>query len=430
MNDRDWAEMQAQYADAMEAWRKHPQARRIIDTTTDYVLGDGLTPQAPGQMGRFIQQFWTHRQNRMDLRLPDLVDELSRSGDLFIAMFRNPGDGMSYVRAIPKSNIIKIETADNDWETELAYHERARVGEEAKVWLSPNHPEAATADAVMMHYAINRPIGALWGDSDLAPIIPWLLRYSRMLEDRVRLNWAARVFYWFVKVPKADVQATQAKYSKDTPQPGAIIVHNEAEEWDMKTPNLGGGDAANDLQAVRMMVAVGAGQPPHWLADSMDVNLATATAMEKQAVRHLARRQNMVADMVSDLCHVAYSRAYNQTAATRRIPTRDAIVVELPDISRDDNSSLATAGGQLATAFNSLTQALGTDSPTLKEESLRLFFQFIGEPLDADQVTAILDELDNGTDEPEPITEPTEVDEDEAAEMARLPVGANGHYHN
>jgi hypothetical protein len=37
-------------------------------------------------------------------------------------------------------------------------------------------------------YAVNRPIGALRGESDLAPILPWMQRYSRWLEDRVRLS--------------------------------------------------------------------------------------------------------------------------------------------------------------------------------------------------------------------------------------------------
>ena len=33
---------------------------------------------------------------------------------------------------------------------------------------------------------LNRPVGCLRGESDLAPVLPWLRRYSRWLEDRVR----------------------------------------------------------------------------------------------------------------------------------------------------------------------------------------------------------------------------------------------------
>ncbi len=392
-NDRDYADMQGQYADAVEAWRKNPQARRIIDITTDHVLGDEFRPVADGQIGRFIEQFWKHRQNRMDIRLPAIVDELNRAGDVFVVLFRNAGDGMSYVRTIPKSQIIKIETAENDWETEIAYHERRGPGEEPRVWLSPQHPDAAAADAVMLHYAINRPVGALWGDGDLSPVIPWILRYSKMLEDRVRLNFFARAFYWLVRVPKSAVQATRERYRAAPPPPGAIIVHDDQEEWDIKTPNLGASDAANDLQALRIMIAVGSGQPPHWHGDSMDVNLATATAMERAAVRHLKRRQQEVADMVVDLCYVAYERAY-AAGVQRRAPNRDAIRIDLPDLSRDDNQLLAQAGGELVQAFIGLDTALSTGSRTLQERMLQLFGQFIAEPVSNEEIKRILDELE------------------------------------
>jgi hypothetical protein len=44
-NERDAAEIQDLYQDALIAWRKNPIAKRIIDITTDYCLGDG--PHAP-----------------------------------------------------------------------------------------------------------------------------------------------------------------------------------------------------------------------------------------------------------------------------------------------------------------------------------------------------------------------------------------------
>lgn len=432
-NDCDYAAMQSQYSEGLTAWRTNPQARRIIEITTDHVLGDGLMPEAPGQMGRFIRQFWQHRQNRMAMRLPAIVDEIGRAGDVFLVLFRNPGDGMSYVRPIPKSQIIKIETAPNDWETEIAFHERRGPGEEPRVWLSPNHPDAAGADAVMVHYAINRPVGAMWGEGDLATITPWLLRYDKMLDDRVKLNAFSRFFYWFVKVKKGAVAAVHQKYAKATPPAGAIIVHDEGEEWDMKTPNLGAADASHDLQAVRMMIAVGAGQPPHWLGDSMDVNLATATAMERTAIRHLKRRQLEIGDMVIDLCYVAYSRAHG-LGVQRRAPDRDAITIAFPDLSRDDNVMLAQAGGELASAFNGLTAAMSTGSRTLKERTLRLFSQFIAEPMDDREITAILDELEEAR-AAMPVFAPADDseedaaadDDDELSAVGRIWRNGNGH---
>ena len=77
----------------------------------------------PQPADSFIRRFWNHPQNRMDLRLEAMCDELSRAGDLFVVLFRNPQDGMSYIRFVTKDRIASIETAPNDWETELAYYE-------------------------------------------------------------------------------------------------------------------------------------------------------------------------------------------------------------------------------------------------------------------------------------------------------------------
>ncbi|MBN1318740.1 MAG: hypothetical protein JXA42_24885, partial [Anaerolineales bacterium] len=155
-NERSWSEIQELYDDALLAWRKNPIAKRIVDITTDFVVGDGITLDAPGAIGRFIKAWWNHPKNQLDLRIPNLSDELTRAGDLYITLHRNDQDGLSYLRAIPKDRILRIQTAPNDWESELAYYEIQESGEQRE-WLSPAHPQAAGAPAVMIHYAVNRP---------------------------------------------------------------------------------------------------------------------------------------------------------------------------------------------------------------------------------------------------------------------------------
>lgn len=414
--ERPEAARQAQYRDALEAWRSNPYAKRIVDLITDYTVGDGIAPVGPGEIGRFVDAFWHHPQNRLDLRLPDLMDELSRSGDLFLALFRNPADGMSYVRAVPKSEIVEIVTAENDWEREVAYvvtsdELRVTSSEEhsllvtssddrsrhssfvtgGKVFLSPAHPDAAAVEAVMVHYSINRPVGALLGESELASILPALRWYNRMLEDRVRLNWAARAFLWFVTVPTGRVNAKAEQYSAP-PEPGSIVVHDEGERWDMVAPNLRGLDAQHDLRALRQAISAGSGQPPHWHGDGGDVNRAVAAAMQDPALRRLRRRQRHLQYVVADLCHTAYGRAYEVGLARRR-PERAAIRVALPDISREDNESLALAAERLTGAFAQLVAALPGWSPTLAGQMLPLIFKFAGEPVSPGLTQMILDEL-------------------------------------
>lgn len=395
------------YEDTLTAWLRNPYAKRIIDLITDFTLGDGLTPAAPGEVGRFVSRFWNHSENRMPLRLPDLMDELSRAGDLFLVLFRNPADGMSYVRPIPKSDVQDVITAPLDWEKETEIVQRpAAPGDQPIHWPTIHHPDAADADAIILHYSINRPVGALLGHSELLTIIPWLRHYSRMLEDRVRLNWAARAFLWFVRVPTNQVQAKAEQYSSP-PEPGTIIVHDDGETWDMKSPNLHGFNADMDLRALRQMISAGSGQPPHWHGDGMDVNRATAVAMNDPAVRHLRRRQRHAQYMIADLCATAYARAH-EIGRVRSAPRPETITIELPDISRDDNTELAQAAASLSTALANLTNTTAaSQSPTLRRRILQMLFKFAGESITPAELDAIDAEQEAADPAPQPRPEET-----------------------
>lgn len=393
-HDYDPAKVFELYQDALTAWRKNPIAWRIIAITTDYVVGDRIRLTSPNRnLSRFISAFWNHPKNRMDLRLEAMSDELARSGDLFVLLFRNPADGMSYIRFVTKDHILRIETAPNDWETELVYVERGEAGEERR-WLSPAHPEAAAASAVMLHYAVNRPIGALLGEGDLTTMLPWLQRYSRMLEDRVRLHWAMRAFLWIVKVPANRVKEKQEQY-RNPPEAGSIVVHDESEEWQSVTPALRGADASHDLEAVRGMVDAGSGYPPHWRGESGQANLATATAMQAPTERHLLRRQQYFTFLLQDIVYQAYLRAV-EAGAARKLPSEDygrLFVVSAPDVSRSDNEALARSARDLSAALEALARQLPGRSRTLDKLLLRMVFRFAGAPQDDDILDQVLAEL-------------------------------------
>ncbi|MEW5988764.1 MAG: hypothetical protein AB1791_19220 [Chloroflexota bacterium] len=407
-HDRSPAEIQELYQDTLTAWRKNPIAKRIVDITTDYVVGDQITITSPHRrLARFIEEFWSHPKNRMAMRLEAMCDELTRAGDLFVVLFRNPQDGMSYVRFVPKDQIQRIEVEDNDWETEIAYHETPTLslpgsrgageqGSEGRLWLSPEHPAAPEAPAVMLHYAINRPIGALLGEGDLNTLTPWLLRYSRMLEDRVRLHWALRAFLWVVTVPTNRVAAKQEQY-RTPPEAGSIVIKDSGETWEAQAPILHAADAQHDLKAVRGMIDAGSGFPPHWRGEAAEANLATATAMQAPTERHLLRRQLYFITILQDMVYQAYTRAY-QVGAVARPPAgsyADLFHVLAPDISRTDNQQLAQAGRDLAQAFATLARQLPGRSPTLGRVMLEKLFYFIGQPQDEATVQAILAEMSN-----------------------------------
>ena len=102
--DRSWGEQMQSLADALEAWRSNPLARRLISLITAYTIGDGIRLTSSYRpLARFIRELYAHPLNNLELELPEWSDELSRSGELFLTLHTNPVHGMSYVRAIPAS---------------------------------------------------------------------------------------------------------------------------------------------------------------------------------------------------------------------------------------------------------------------------------------------------------------------------------------
>lgn len=398
--DKDWRTLLQEFSDALDAWRKNPIARRIVNIVTAYVVGgDGIRLKAPDYetFDRFLQQFINHPKNHLMLRQSDWCDELTRSGEIFPVLFTNPVDGMSYVRMVPASKIKDIDWKEGDYETELRYYEDTGSLEDDKIWYSPHAPEARPKDngdppPVMLHYAINRPVGAIRGESDLAPILPWLKRYSRWLEDRVRLNAAIRAFLWIVKVPSNMVKEKEEQYRKP-PSPGSVIIADkESEEWEAVTPSIKAADASHDGRAIRwMVVAGGPGIGLHDIGEAATSNLATAKAMSEQRRRFLRRRQAYFSFILADLAVQAWNRAVALDLQRGRIVTPEIVEVQTPDVAPEDNVTLAEAAREMAGAMKDLRETLGP-SEQFRRLVLKMVLKFAGETITEEQFEGIVSE--------------------------------------
>jgi hypothetical protein len=389
--DKSWGELHQEMYDAREAWRQHPLARRLVGMVTAYVVGNGITLRSEyAPLQRFIDEFWG--ANQLEQRIPEWCDELCRSGEIFPVLFTNPLNRMSTVRCIPAAVVECIEWREGDYEAELRYKETGLPGETAeKWWVSPLHPDAADINTpVMLHYAVNRPVGALRGESDLAPILPWLRRYSRWLEDRVRLNAGVRAFLWVVKAP-ARLRAELAERYRQPPEPGSVVIADEQETWSAVAPNLHASDASADGRAIRwMIVAGGPGTSLLDLGEGEDSNLATGQVMTEMRRRFLRRRQAYLAWLLTDLVLVAWRRyATGDRKGKRSIAARDMTPV-VPDISVEDNQKLAQAAMQLAAGLNSVAQLVG-NGPAFRKTALRMFVKFAGEQVSEHELLQMLE---------------------------------------
>ena len=373
-----------------------------MSLVSSFVCGDGITLTSERRdLAKFLAAFWEHDQNSLALRQFTWCEELSRSGELFVTLHMNPVDGMSYVRALPASSIDRVECAPGDYETELMYHEVVGLDDpdypQGRTWLgfrsaAAGVPVDGRYEPVCLHYAINKPVGCVRGESDLAPVLDWLRRYDGWLKDRVRLNAAVHAFLWLVRVPGKLVAARRAQLATPPASGSVMVVDKEDEEWQAMAPNLNANDAEADGRAIRWMIA--AGGPGIGLVDlgeGEDSNLATAKAMGEQRARWMRTRQQYFGHVLASVVLTAYNRAVQLGKVQGQVRVLGDIRIAFPDISPADNAELGASAASVANALASVA-GQGVGGERWRRMVVRTVLKFIGESVDEDELASILRE--------------------------------------
>ncbi len=373
---------------SLAAWRTNPLARRIVELTSQYCVGGGLSITSKNKkVGLFINEFWNHRLNNMSVRILEMCDELTRSGNLFI-LFSSDPSGMSFVRVVPTSNVDEINARANDIEQPVSFKMKQDIKTlDAQTFTAYDEKEDDLNKAVMIQYTINKPSGAQWGESDLAPILKWLSRYSNWLEDRARLNRYRNAFLYTVSAKFAsEVQrkARQQALNAEPPQPGSILVTDENEVWNVISPKLESRDAAEDGLALKKMIASGSGIPMHFLAEPESATRTTAEASGGPTYRRFQERQKYFIWIIQDILTVACNRKgiIDEALKAKRTVNPYELSIAGTDINTADNISLAMAAGNiLAVLTTTRDRSLIDDS-----EFLRLLYKFTGENIDIEEM--------------------------------------------
>ncbi len=367
--------------EAIRAWRMNPLARRIVELQTQYVL-DGIEFQCDdAATERFLREFWNHPLNRIGERLEEWANELALTGNLFM-MLTTDAAGMSYLRVHPSDLIEEIEVATNDVQQERLYRPKATPADPEPRPI-PNYwagaRRAAQPRVVMLHYAVNRLAGMLWGEPDLGPLLPWLARYAGWMEDRMRLNRFRQAYLYVVKgryASKAEQDRRQIQVQNNPPQPGSVLVTGEDEDWSVISPRLDSFEANNDGLALKKFIVGGRGFPLHWLAEPESATRSTAEAAGTPTFKTLEMRQHLFLAMVKDMLSVVVQRRAQKQGD---VDVQATISVTAADISERDNAALALASTQVVESFGQLWANGFIEA----EEYLRVVYRFAGEVLPA-----------------------------------------------
>ena len=384
--DRTWSELREDLTDSLEAWRKNAWVRQVVRLVSAYVVGDGIRVSAshPWAAG-FVEGFWQHPQNRMAARLTAWCDELTRSGELFVALFSNVIDGMQYVRAVPASQIQRVETDSEDYEREVAYWEVVPGRVELRRWPSPFN--ASPAEPCMLHFAVNKPVGATRGESDLVPLLPWAARYTDWLKDRCRFNKLRSELAVAEVIVDDDtqVEAKRRQYLASPPSAGSLFIHGRGEELRFPSAEIAGYEAEADGKAIRLAMATAGDVPLHFFSEGDSATRATAVEMGDPTHRFYRQRQGDFCGFLVDLVSVAFQRR-SALLGFERAPEELGIVAEAPDISRSDNEALAQAAATLVSALAEMRDRGWVSD----ERAIRLAFKFAGEVLSDKEIQEVL----------------------------------------
>ncbi len=232
----------------------------------------------------------------------------------------------------------------------------------------------------MVHYAVNKPVGAKHGESDLAPMLKWLSRYASWLEDRARLNRFRNTFIFWIKAKfnsSEERLRRQAELNANPPNPGSLLVSDETETWSVLSPNLQSADAAEDGLAIKKMISAGSGIPLHFIAEPESATRTTAEAAGGPTFRRYQQRQLYFLWMIEDLARIAIRR---RKSYDRLVNDKAPLRLNGYDISARDNAALAVASSTTIGAFSTLRDRGLIDDAEL----LRLAYRFAAENIDVE----------------------------------------------
>lgn len=362
----------------------NPLARRIVEYTKNYVVGDGVMLRAVDPaVNAVIQRFWNDPVNRMDFMLPESVRELSIFGEQCWLAAVNPVNGQVRLGYLDPSEIEAIEWGEmsvgasaDDSEmvvsVPVAVLRKSRDNRPGRrfriihVDEDPASPTFGRLTGECFYFAVNKARNASRGISDLFAISDYLDGYDKMLFGLIDRVGFSNAFIWDVLMKGATEDRIQEWLKEQKPpRPGSVRVHNEQVEWKAVSPTLNAGDFNEAARTIKNMNLAGAGFPEHWFAEGGNVNRASALEMGEPTLKTLIERQGLVSFMARQAVEFAIDQAI--AAGTLREDVDRAFEVKMPQLSVRDMAKAASAVAQVSSAVVSLRQAELIDRDTARQ---------------------------------------------------------------
>lgn len=339
----------------------NPLARRIVELTKNFVLGEGLYYNAASnQVKDVLDKFWYDDINNWPVRQHERLTELCLYGEWIWPVSVNPVNGHVTLGYIDPLDIIKV-TLDSDNPLLVDEIKVSRLAEKNSFKVirrvtNPNSPKFGKYDGEVFFFAINKVSNQPRGTSDLLPLLDWISSYDDFLFNRLERNALINNFIWDVVLEGADEKQIKDFITQlQAPSPGTVRAHNEKVKWNVISPNLSSSDAEKEANLIRGHILSGAGYPPHFFSDFTGVR-ATAYEAYFPTEKSLVTRQKIVKSFLE----IVFKFVIDQAIIARRLPEGIDTSFEIifPEISIRD---LERASRALVNITSALEKAVDRD---------------------------------------------------------------------
>lgn len=347
---------------AWKLYQSSPTAKRVLTIKRDHIVSRAVSPKINDENAQLIlSDFW--RRNDMKQNVSKFCLQLFMFGELCTPVFVRESDGAVNLGYIDPADIECIITRPGNVMDKVAVVLRESVGQSRYVYRIINSDfgkreidEFETkmlADYGLSGYSgecffitVNSVCNQERGYSDLLPVADWVDMADEVLFSLAEREQIAGLFVWDVTLTGAtasDIQSKRMQIRNNPPKKGSVLVHNDAEAWELKTVNLNQSGTLATYEAILTMILGGMGFPRHWFGSGKETNRATAYAQADPTEKTLEHDQAIFEDYLLMLSQYQLSSA--------GIETDEPISMNMPEIN---SSNMA----EVVTAIQSLAQSL------------------------------------------------------------------------
>ena len=381
--------------DCFQLWFSNPLARRFVEITVDFIIGDGfeISSKNPA-VNAYINQWATDPTVDIFVLADQWANDLLILGEYGLQPEVNEISG--FVRYEPLDVTSVVEVYSRYGKPQLVKSGSAFSSALKTIAYKDIDPSSHTYGALkgdLIFAQINTTTLLSRGYSILLTLRDWIRANDDFIYNELSRAVALRKFLIHLKVTGATQQKLkeyEEKY-KEPPTSGTMIVSNEKEEWSFLSPNLNAGDTTTLSKTIRNLILAGAGTAEHWLAEGGDVNRATAAEMSKPILRRLVRYQSIYMRFVTQVC----TFARDQAIIARAIPgvtlqTDDIDIEVIPDPVQVEDQATQWDFFQkmVSTLATAVTSELMTDGEA--RSAVEKFLNEMG--IDAEQLDTMADE--------------------------------------